>query len=155
MKEPIEIADIRKGDLIRFEYDDKESAHEYRANFKCEMWGDRGQHFLLERPTPPVTLPTEPGMYRAFILNTVESGLWHTDNSAFHYLNTNGKWVDIGWGNATPSDMPLTRLEPVPATAAKFVAAYRAYSTGSNRTVKQLDDAVERVAREEFGVTDA
>jgi len=48
---------------------------------------------------------------------------------------------------------PFTKLEPVAETAKHFVAAYRAYSSGTNRTVKQLDQAVEYVARKEFGVT--
>ena len=54
----------------------------------------------------------------------------------------------------TPTNyMPFTKLEPVTETAKHFVAAYRAYSSGTNRTVKQLDQAVEDVARKEFGAT--
>lgn len=63
MKRPIEPADIRKGDLIRWEQEPSlvsEYAIEYRATEDGYFQSVTGQHYLLDRPTPPVELPTEP-----------------------------------------------------------------------------------------------
>lgn len=144
MKEPIEVKDIRKGDVIRFEYPTTRSAHEYRANFDRESWG-AGQHFLLERPTPPVKLPTEPGWYlTASSLDPVAV-----------YLAADGYWTTPENFGQTGEDMaqyaPLTRLEPVPVTAAKVIARVRTIFGGPSAL---LNKDVDRIAAE-FGVTDA
>jgi hypothetical protein len=63
MKRPIEPADIRKGDLIRWEQEPSlisEYAIEYRATEDGYFQSVTGQHYLLDRPSPPVELPTEP-----------------------------------------------------------------------------------------------
>ena len=61
MKRPIEPADIRAGDLIRCEWPD-DSASEWRSKTSGPAgWNaDRVSYFLLDRPSPPVELPTEP-----------------------------------------------------------------------------------------------
>jgi hypothetical protein len=58
VKTPIELADIRRDDLIRVEQENG-TAHEYRA-LKDAHRAYWGHHYLLDRPTPPVQLPTEP-----------------------------------------------------------------------------------------------
>ncbi len=64
MKRPIEPADIRKGDLIRWEQEPSlisEYAIEYRATEPGYFQSVTGQHYLIDRrPSPPVELPTEP-----------------------------------------------------------------------------------------------
>ena len=63
VKRPIEPADIRKGDLIRWEQEPSlvsEYAIEYRATEDGYFQSVTGQHYLLDRPSPPVELPTEP-----------------------------------------------------------------------------------------------
>ena len=58
MKQPIALADIRIGDLIRVEQE-LDKAHEFRATRDAERqgWGD---YYLLDRPKPAAKLPTEP-----------------------------------------------------------------------------------------------
>lgn len=69
-KIPIAVSSIRKGDTIRFEYEQSKVsgsfAGEYIALMDNMKWGDYGQHYLLNRPEPPVVLPTEPGWYVGF-----------------------------------------------------------------------------------------
>lgn len=61
MKTPIEPSEIRKGDLIRWESGHSDEAHEYRAECAGHNWiGQSETFYLLDRPTPPVVLPTEP-----------------------------------------------------------------------------------------------
>lgn len=63
MKRPIEPSEIRKGDLIRWEAGDNLPYPGYAA---VEITADRdgmgmsnvGQHYLLDRPAPPVQLPS-------------------------------------------------------------------------------------------------
>ena len=152
-KTPIEPKDIRKGDLIRKEYGAVEgglSAVEYVAAHEADGGGE-DSHFLLERPKPVVVLPTEPGAYQG----TYKNG----EKGSLYVLDTGGRWHDFSSGhseqrNWTPTNYaPLTKLEPVAETAKHFVAAYFAYSSGTNRTLNQLDQAVEDVARKEFGAT--
>ncbi|TFD51992.1 hypothetical protein E3T46_07845 [Cryobacterium sp. Hh11] len=59
----ITVADIRKGDTIRCEYETVSgpAAHEYVADKDKEEWSVSAGYFLLSRPVPPVVLPTEPG----------------------------------------------------------------------------------------------
>ena len=148
-KTPIERNDIRKGDLIRKEYGTVEgglTAVEYVAAHEADGGGE-DSHFLLNRPKPVVVLPTEPGHY-----------LPSYENPEVHTLDAEGDWW-VGTKLVTEAQVKhdcglgLVKLEPVAETAKDFVAAYRAYSSGANRTVKQLDQAVEYVARKEFGVT--
>lgn len=64
MKQPISPSDIREGDLIRFEYADTHGGYmramEYVADQSGPNWYVAGQHYLLDRPTPPVELPIAP-----------------------------------------------------------------------------------------------
>ena len=60
MKRPIEVADIRAGDLIRWE-GECDSAREWRSASNATPWStEAGQHYLLDRPEPAVELPTVP-----------------------------------------------------------------------------------------------
>lgn len=61
----IDPADIRKGDAIRFDYTEPfdVTAAEYVASRDGQGYTTRlnlGNHFLIDRPAPPVALPTEP-----------------------------------------------------------------------------------------------
>ena len=57
MKRPIDVDDTRVGDLLRWE--SGETAHEFRRGVHGRLTSD-GQHYLLDRPTPAVVLPTQP-----------------------------------------------------------------------------------------------
>ena len=67
MKRPIEASEIRKGDMVRAERlpaeDGLPLAIEYHATYAGDSRfniEDDPRYFLLDRPTPPVELPTEP-----------------------------------------------------------------------------------------------
>ena len=53
-------------------------------------------------------LPVEPGMYWQADASGRQStmGEYHTDGKEFHYLNGQGKWVDVGWGDPS-GDEPI------------------------------------------------
>lgn len=145
MKEPIEIADIRKGDLIRFEpkppVDFIASAIEYVASYDKAAWRDSedvpSQHYLLDRPTPPVELPTEPG--------------WYVDRyECVWQMHDDGEWTRLGNAEWVPeSCVPFTRLEPVPITAERVIARVRTIFGGPGALLNRDVDAIAR----EFGVT--
>jgi hypothetical protein len=59
MKTPIEPSEIRKGDLIRAEFGNRD-AREYVAGRDAHHLGVTYRHYLLDRPKPAVELPTEP-----------------------------------------------------------------------------------------------
>ena len=65
-------------------------------------------------------LPTEPGMYRTDKQEPAEGvGIpvrvpYHTDGWEFFYLNTDGDWVDVGWGSPSPSDGRLVPMVTPP-----------------------------------------
>ena len=122
-KTPIEPGDIRKGDLIRAEYtiDREPEAHEHVANCDGDIWGRVGgtTHFRLDRPKPPVVLPTEPGAYvtnyqfpdvfKLDVLTLDEVGQWRRGNAIVTIEH-----VERCGGNS------LTKLEPVNETARKM-----------------------------------
>jgi hypothetical protein len=90
MKTPTKPEDIKKGDLIRYEHAEDSvgafTAVEFLAEFDGRGYLPKslgGQHFLLDRPTPPVELPTEE------CLGWVES-----DGVAFLGLWDGGEYVD-------------------------------------------------------------
>lgn len=56
----IKPADIREGDLIRWEHSDSDAACEWRQTRHGRAEHRPGTYFLINRPTPPVELPTEP-----------------------------------------------------------------------------------------------
>jgi hypothetical protein len=111
---PIKHEDIKKGDLIRKEYtgDLATRATEYLAVRDAHGYTSAdGAYFLLERPKPPVVLPTEPGAYRG----TGSNG----EPGSLYVLDQWGVWHDFTLGHATapkwaPTNYaPLTKLEPV------------------------------------------
>lgn len=64
-KTPIAVAEIRQLDRLRFEFKDmggELSAVEYRASGNAIPYSKKpGQHYLLNRPVPPVVLPQTVG----------------------------------------------------------------------------------------------
>lgn len=83
MKTPIDQIDIRKGDKIRWEAENGDVAHEWRARRARESFdGDVslgfGQHYIIEdRPVPAVVLPTVPTWgWLDSTANNAVLGLW-------------------------------------------------------------------------------
>jgi hypothetical protein len=60
------------------------------------------------------SLPIEPGVYRKQgpVPKNFEDA-HHTDSWEFYYLNCDGFWSDLGWGEPTPGDA-LVALHPLP-----------------------------------------
>jgi len=116
-----------------------EVAFTEQAGTRFLAWSDE---WTLSVPAKPaVVLPTVPGIY----MDCDEtSSVWEVDK--------NGRMSVIGgYGHIPEEYAPFTKLEPVAVTAKKFVEAYRAYSSGTNRTAYLLDQAVREVASKEFG----
>jgi hypothetical protein len=63
-KTPIDPSEIRKGDLIRCEWDGSvpglQAAEFTASGHGHSLYSEAPQHYLLDRPIPPVSLPTEP-----------------------------------------------------------------------------------------------
>jgi hypothetical protein len=55
-------------------------------------------------------LPDEPGMYRMLMArgNQENMGTHHIDGYEFYYLNSDGNWCDVGWGQ--PAESMSARL---------------------------------------------
>ena len=91
-KTPILTVNIRKGDTIRCEYGNSASpvAHEYVAIANEYSWDSTGTHYLLNRPVPPVVLPTEIGYQLAS-----DGELWYRQstgaNNGYHWQDSNGE----------------------------------------------------------------
>lgn len=49
-------------------------------------------------------LPTAPGIYWKVADDQKHMGDYHTDGREYHYLNSVGLWVDIGWGGPHESE---------------------------------------------------
>jgi len=158
-KTPIEPGDIRKGDLIRAEYtiDGEPEAHEHVANCDGDIWGRVGgtTHFRLDRPKPPVVLPTEAGAYRG----TYGDG----EQGSLYVLDTAGIWHDFSLCHSemrtwTPTNyMPFTKLEPVAQIAEQAlllaVAAIESSGTGTATYKSTHAKAVKHAFRNQFGLT--
>ncbi|KQP83775.1 hypothetical protein [Aeromicrobium sp. Leaf291] len=85
MKEPIKPEDIREGDLIRWESEDEpDRANEYRA--KGPVIKVPGRHYLLDRPTPAVDLPTDEALGWA----TVRAPHWTSDTVLLRHWEVEG-----------------------------------------------------------------
>ena len=163
-KTPIEPGDIRKGDLIRREYGDVDhvsnAAVEYYA--ACDgfyVGGTLDSYFLLDRPKPPVVLPTEVGVYF-----DKAGDIWVIGLSGKMAVATSGghdwliPWETSEGSNIVPENYaPFTKLEPVAETAAKMLAlAVKAIeeSTPASTSYKTVHArAVKHAFRAEFGVT--
>ena len=95
MKRPIEPADIRAGDLIRCEWPD-DSASEWRSKTSGPAgWNaDRVSYFLLDRPSPPVELPTEPTLGWLTVENTEPMlDVWRADRQNNPGYDDFGDWA--------------------------------------------------------------
>ena len=149
-KTPIEPGDILEGDLIRCEYGDVNregnAAVEYYA--ACDgfyVGGTEDSFFLLERPKPPVVLPTEPGHY-----------LPSYENPEVHTLDAEGDWW-VGTKLVTEAQVKhdcglgLVKLEPVAGTAKRVlgVAIAAIYESTPGSAIA----LVRRAVIKEFGVT--
>ena len=119
MKTPILPADIRKGDLIRCEYDESKveyhsTATEYTAPEDGYKYSHRPTtHYLLHRPVPPVVLPTEPGVYSS--ING--GGGWQLLKRDGWFNNGQERALDVVRNYA-----PFTRLRPESEVAAEVLA---------------------------------
>lgn len=108
----------RESALIGFASGEEQGIHSSRF-YERDGWN-------LFVPVPPQPeLPTEAGAYSAPTGAQSELGAWHTDSVEIHYLNADGNWCDMGWGQPT-SGIVLTRLVPEAETAKKFVAVVEA-----------------------------
>ena len=116
------------------------SALDDRISIRVSAWS------LFVPAKPAVVLPTEPGHYldsewRAWTLKPEDESFYQRWYLGDEYM-LDGRVKEFA---------PFTKLEPVAVTAKKFVEAYRAYSSGTNRTAYLLDQAVREVASKEFG----
>ena len=154
-KAPIEPGDIRKGDLIRCEYVDVNyagnAAVEYYA--ACDGFYNgsaENSFFLLDRPKPPVVLPTVPGHY-----------LPSYQNPEVHTLDAEGDWL-VGNKLVTEAQVKhdcglgLVKLEPVAETAIQAlllaVKAIEESNTGTTSFKTVHSNSVCREFLKEFGV---
>ena len=127
-KTPILPADIRKGDTIRKEYDnDAEMGEsefvvrsvEYiaRKDGYDELLLHTGACYLLNRPVPPVVLPTEPGVYEGYDKLA--------ERPLVARLLIDGRFVDSVFYEVL-GDLerfaPFTRLRPEAEVAAEVLA---------------------------------
>jgi hypothetical protein len=147
---PGEWSSVKAGDTVRLENADgavefavrKSELYGYRwiiTSEIAEYWETAWNLFVAAPPKPE--LPTEPGHYLDHMRD-----LWTLDRD--------GVWACY----SSPDDSdrpamyaPFVRLAPEAETAKRFVLAYNAYSSGTNRTLNQLDQAVREVATKEFG----
>lgn len=143
MKRAIEVREIRKGDLIRWEGEHGNTiAHEYRATAAGHKWSPAdGTYFLLDRPTPPVELPKTPQL----------GWLGVTDDGTFERKPASvlGIWQDRrysinGGVSGTWSHEFVTAFEPataVPTEALDDLRRYRASlaRSGLTRTPRHID----------------
>ena len=146
---PIEPGDIREGDLIRKLWVKcpavRAVATEYVAYQDGDAYGPlvEGNFFLLDRPKPPVVLPSEPGHYlpayenpKVFTLDA--EGIWSCG-----LRETSIERVKHDCGNG------MVKLEPVAETARKMRDAILAEYIPS---FMSNDDVVRKVAAD-FGAT--
>ena len=147
---PILPADIRKGDSIRVEYTDYKGriiASEFWADsdwYDYSVGAEGNTYFLLDRPVPPVALPTEPGYYIA------KSRLpWMLEVNAHGEI----EWFFGGSFKATnfaAEFAPFTRLEPVADTAKKVLD--RVLEAYQNEHPQRFVSDVLPLVGKEFGV---
>lgn len=55
-------------------------------------------------------LPTKSGMYTKHTGGIPFDDEFHTDGKEFYYLNSLGKWCDVGWGMPVDGDADLLEL---------------------------------------------
>ena len=116
---------------------------------------DQGFTLSLVEAATPTPLPSEAGLYFCSEQGDEEHlAEWHFDSCRFHYLNTEGKWCDLGWGAPTDSDLPLTKVEPVPDTARKIIAEIGAWAFGpcTPEDVEEIGELITRLEKT-FGVS--
>lgn len=154
MKTPIDPKDIRKGDLIRLEgrTEGRDStAHEFRAVVNGDRDGwvrDRFNWYLLDRPQPPVELPTEPTLGWL----TLRIGGFFSGPTGRRVLET--VWLDnagTGLIRAGRTDvLAVDRVESfTPATAVPTSALDDLKSTESRVYTGSYDVAERNEARRE------
>ena len=147
---------VKTGQLVRVQNGDQWAELEHWSDMRAlaRYAADGWDLFVPAPATPP--LPTDPGTVISWAGGAYLPHLAQLDTHGKH-----GWWTDTGdgdrrWYTATElSDWlqgtPYDVLAPVATTAKKFVLAYNAYSSGTNRTLNQLDQAVRDVAVKEFG----
>lgn len=139
MKTPIELADIRRDDLIRVEQENG-TAHEYRA-LKDAHRAYWGHHYLLDRPTPPVQLPTEP------TLGWV-NGDWQSGPRLAVWMVDGPKWIkpvdnktDEHGATYAPSVAAFTPAVAVPKAALDKLRKAENVVRGVNDFLTAVDEA--------------
>ena len=150
-KTPIEPKDIRKGYLIRVEYGDvnregKAAVEYYAARDGFYVGGTKDSSFLIDRPKPPVVLPTEPGVYVSYLETPLGTTFHNLNDGRWSYIDGNGWLAD----SEVAEYLPLTKLEPVAETA-KRVLDRVMDATGAAPTSFTSEKILEVAA--EFGVT--
>lgn len=124
-KTPIDPSEIRAGDLIRWEPGagvmSNYRAVEYKAGCDGQQQQSNGSYYLLDRPTPPVSLPTEPTLgWLTWFAGEESSGLGaHRTLLGIYHRMGNGDITDEAaagaWG---PQDViAFTRATAVPIEA--------------------------------------
>ena len=112
MKRPIDVADIRAGDLIRWE-GECDSAREWRSASNATPWStEAGQHYLLDRPEPAVELPIS-GDHLGWLTHQ-----GHTTCAAFNFWEFRPRVEDISFGAISRQSIDAW----VPATAVPTAA---------------------------------
>ena len=156
---PILPGDIRNRDRIRCEYsiEGDPVAHEYIASFDANSWDERGTHYLLKRPVPPVVLPDVPGWYvgRADLPNYAHLQLCDEEchgETAPHWYRPDQRRV-IPAEEVAEHYLPLTRLRPESEVAAEFATGLLEFfdRVGGGLTTHENDVAL--FVAERYGVT--
>jgi hypothetical protein len=123
-KTPIKPEDIRKGDLIRFEYANiPGKASEYIAMGDEIPTYNAGHHFLLDRPKPTVDLPTKP------TLGFISSGTVPTSTVGMWWVDPNDPSFVIRDGSFRLAD-DITAFVPATAVPAEALDELRAVASG-------------------------
>lgn len=146
MKKPIKPEDIKRGDLIRYEsHDGDDYAVEFRAYKDGHSQRDRdesGQHYLLDRPTPPVELPTEALSWGTLVADRVQyEGVFQRQGDVI---------LHIGSGHHREPQIPVrdvTAWEPhvaVPKAALDELREYMNAWTGASRRDSPAKGRIDR-----------
>lgn len=132
MKRPIKPSEIRQGDLIRWEAGDNLPYPGYAA---VEITADRdgmgmsnvGQHYLLDRPTPPVQLPEKPTL--GWVTSPSRGGV---DLDFWRYRGPGDRAGEGAWAGIDPDGTPrgygmknITAFVPATAVPAEALDELR------------------------------
>lgn len=158
MKTPIKPSEIRKGDLIRIEWTRSQCgssrALEYvalsdkmgmRRKLDSLEWHE-ASHYLLDRPTPVVDLPSEPTLgwltYDSGDQGGSTLGHWYRFNSHIAHDNCAGSYSHEYITAFTPATaVPTEALNELRKTATTHNGADCHLHTGLSRFLAAIDKA--------------